>query len=306
MAKSATARGVAAVKNTGTTLALSVTARAGSSILLFVQSDGGAPSSVAWGVQSNAHGAVQLGSVTNATSGHTATAWLVKYVRADLTQNVVATWGATNQDRLIAAVELTEATIQDIAVITSTQNASTSPNTGAAGTSVTADTIQIAYFGSDGHASDTPGVVGDGHALLQNGGTTPSAVAGFVTTKILTTLGAVRSSATGATINNWCNMVVTLKKRHTFTIKICEQRHRRQNHKPDYVWVTVEDESGNQFEEPLDPNLYDGMTDDEFIAWVRKLCTIWTANILDGEYEAVIDSSRDIRMLTFVNDTITI
>lgn len=306
MAISITARGVNQSGSTDDNITVSVTAVAGSSLLIGVLSDGGEPTSVKWGTGDAEHEAEKIASVINSTSGLTNSVWLIKYVRIDQTADAVATWAATNSERLIAAQELEEATVEDIAEITATQDASTAPNTGTAGTSLTADTIQVAFFGNDGRAADTLGTVGDGHTSLQSGGSVAAGSLMHITYEILAVTGSVRGSKTGATSRDWCNIVVCLKKRQTYTISICEQRHRHMNQKPNYVWVVVADESGDKFEEPIDPYFFDQMTDNEFKDWLRYICTFWTANNLDDDYEVIVDTTRKTRMDNLVNDTVTI
>lgn len=309
MAKGITAKGIiASGSNSGTLVSEDVTLVAGRSAIIATISDGGAPNDVHWGEDTSGDKqlATLIGSVTNSTSGLTLSLWQIKYVLRGLTQSMHANWSETNSERLIGVVQVEEGTVEDIAFITNTQDATGAPNTGTAGTSLTADTIQIGFLGSNGRQSDTPGTIGDGHTSVEEGGTNPVGTRLHITSEILTATGNVRSSKTGATSRDWCNAVIVLKKRQTFTVAVVEQRDRNRNHKPNYVWFLIEDESGAGFEEPMSPELFDSLSDAQVTDWIRELCVIWTANILDDDYLASGDSTRDTRMATFVDDTVVI
>lgn len=284
----------------------SVSLTLGRTAIIFVGSLGGTPTSVVWGSGADQRDAVQLGSsVLNSTSGLTLSVWEIRYVRETLTQDVTATWASTNSERIIGAVEVEEGTVIDVSS-TAAQDASTAPNTGTAVTSTDANTIQIACFLNDGRTADALGTLGEGHTSLVSDGTIAAGVLMHITYEILTATGDVRGSKTGATSRDWCNIVIALKKRQTFTVTGMEQRHRTQNQNPDWVWVTVEDESGAGFEIAIDPIDFDAFTDADVTNFIRRYCLVWAENILDDGWDTPVDSARDTRMGTFVNDEIVV
>lgn len=310
MAQGITARGIAAEGSVSASVATDadVSLNAGASALVFVMSDGGDPDSVVWGTGGDAQAATKLlGGISDGVSGLTGSLWQLQYVLRTLTRDMVASWAATNSERLIAVVEVDEATVTDIAVISNTETGSTDPDTGVAGTSIDANTLQVCFFGSDGRISDALGTLGEGHTSLESGGTVAQGSHCHVTYELLTTAGGdVRGAKTGATSRNWINIIVALTKRQTFTVTKVEQRDWNQNHKPNYVWFTIEDESGAGFEEPMSPALFDELSDAQVTDWIRELCAIWTANNLDDDYQATGDATRDSRMSTFVLDEVVI
>ena len=115
-----------------------------------------------------------------------------------------------------------------------------------------------------------------------------------------------RGGLTVTTARDFANNIIALKSRQTFTIKACEQRHNNRNHLPDSVWTKIEDESGRGFWFELDPDIFDAMTDTEYYDYCKKICSIWTSNIINSELVWDEDSARDTRMSGFVNDTVSL
>lgn len=308
MAQSVTAKGITAEGSTSNDTARTVSLTAGRSVLIYVLSDGGDPDTVEWGSNGSAYSAVKIASVTNSTSGLTASLWQIKYILSDLTQSMTATWSTTNSERLIEICEIDEGTVLDITAITNTQDAATAPNTGTAGTSLTDITAQICFFGSNGRSSDSLGTLGEGHTSLESKGTTAVGTHLHVTYELLTSTGNVRGSKTGATSRDWCNIIVALKKRQTFTFIETVQHHREKGADVDAVWTIMKDESDKKFlcDPYLDPATFDAMSNPEYKNYVRSCCTRYANRDLDDLSNVNESADRTTRMNGFTGDTITI
>jgi hypothetical protein len=206
-----TAKGTASSKASGTTLAVnSVSAVPGDALVVGIVYDTGAGApTVKWGQRSLR----QKSTATQVQSGIAVATFILSHINNTATRNIVATWGGSITAKAMVIVGITGANITDVAAKQG-QTATGSPDT-TSDTSTVADTISIAFFGSEGPSSDTVGTVGSGHTSGQRVGTAGippvSNVTIHETYEILSSTGTIQATKTGATSRDWASVIVALK-----------------------------------------------------------------------------------------------
>jgi len=190
----------------------SVSATSAEALVVGVVYDTGAGApTVKWGQRSLR----QKSTATQSHGGIAVATFLLSYIKNSATRNIVATWSSAITAKAMIVLGITGVNITDVAAKQG-QTATGSPDTSSA-TSTIADTLSIAFFGSEGPSSDTTGTVGSGHTVIASArvGTTGAPPASNVTIdatyEILSSTGTIQATKTGATSRDWASVIVALK-----------------------------------------------------------------------------------------------
>ena len=311
MAQTRTAVGTPnSTKASGTSLSINnVTVPEGRSLIvgLCYDNSAGAPTSIKYGKRD----LVELKRRANAGTGFTVALWRAAYLRHGTERNIVATWSSAILARAMFALYLDEAGLTDVDQ-SAEQDATTSPATGTAVTTTEANTIHIAAFMANGPDNDTAATANLGHTIGQRIGTAGVPPVSNITLQetyeTLTATGDCRATLTLTTARDCAAVIVAFKARQQFTIEEVVQHHRDQNQRVDAVLTRCSDEAGTDFwlDPPLDPVVFDAMTDTEYKDYVKAACARYAHRNLDDGTNVDEDTARNTRMAGFVNDTVTL
>jgi len=308
MAITRTAKGTAQSKAANPTLTLSsVALNAGDMLVvgLGYETDA-AIVSVKWGNRS-----LKLVTSSGATHGDTRVRLYRARVRNTFVRDVVVTWAANMSARCLFATALTEVSIKDVGSTNTHGSGTTAPTTGAAVTSTDPDTMSIAAFVSEGPSGDTAGTAGVGHTLGQRVGTTGGGASSNVTIQetfeLLTVVGNVRATLSGATGRTWATSIVAFRSSEVYTIISAERKLWSGHPASDSVHFRIEDAANVlRFEMSIATEAFLQMTDAEITA-VLKSAAAREAEILEGPLGIPsVDTALDTRIATFVNDKLTV
>lgn len=310
MAQVRTAKGTNSSKASATSLSINdvtLDYGAGLVVCLGYENSQGDPTSVQFGNRG-----LSKQGVTLTNGDFSLTFWAVRGNRVAAAQDIVATWGAAITARAMFATQIMGASAKDVQQ-GRTVDATANMNTGvAAETTTVANTIHLAAFVSRGPSGDTTPSASYGHAIGQRVGTTGDAATTNVTIcetyETLTAIGDCRAAVVGATARDWCAGVIAFKETYTYTITDCYRRRWVTDTDSDTVIVRLTPQDPwYPFEIRLDTDLFDGMTDEEFTSYISKGASWHIQHKLDGPLATPeVDTSRDTRMASFVNDTIAL
>jgi hypothetical protein len=153
--------------------------------------------------------------VTQTQTGIATALFILRHINNHRTRPVTCTWAGDITAKAMFVTGLEHVNIKDVSQ-NNGQTTTADPATGAVVQSTKPKTIQIAAFGSRGPESDDAGVVGSGHASGQRVGSTGappnSNVTIHETYEVLSAVGNVRATKTGATPRPWANVILAIKR----------------------------------------------------------------------------------------------
>jgi len=211
MAITRTAKGTAALKDTGTTLTLSDVSVDPGTLVVGIGFQGtAAPTGVAWG----GRGFIRMGQRIDNTLNFGVSAWKIR-IGKSTARTITATWAATPNARCMLASHL-DATLDIDDIARSLSTATGAPSAGPTGTLSTTEDFAFGFHVSEGPANNDTAAssAGGGFSLGQRVGTNGVPPVSNVTIQetYLQTIAstALTSSLSGATARDWANIVVPM------------------------------------------------------------------------------------------------
>lgn len=313
MAPSYVEKGIAALKTSGTTVAVSaVDAVAGDTIIAVVAFDNsqGEPT-VTW--KGKPFRLVPGTVRANAGTGKSVGEWRKRVRKSSVAPHpdVVATFDVAIAARVIGVVVVKGASKKDVNT-DNAQDATGAPTTGAAVVSNVADTLSIAGFMSAGPGTDTAASsAGAGHTLGQRAGTTGAPPASNVTLQmtyeILAATGNIRATLSGATSRDWAATIAAYAPQQTYTVVGSEHYPWDADTDQETMRFDVEDEASAEVLQVRIPvEAFNQMTDAQVSACITYACQVH-AEKQDGDSGVnPVDADLETRAATFHNDTVTV
>lgn len=224
------------------------------------------------------------------------------------TKTIFGAWPAAAGATAIVASTATETSQRD--VIASALSAATgAPDTSSAGNSGIADSISFAFHVSQGPNTDTPGTAGSGHTLGQRVGTVgANSITIQETYEILSAVGTIQSTLSGATSRDWASTIAAFRATQTYTVVDAYENLRTTDNDAHNIIVRLESETTADYVEVrLSPSEFDDLTDAQVTERFLGAAAWHAAQRINANLPVPeADATRNTRLATFINDTVKV